>query len=200
MSKKLANEQAIRLAVSKLQNIDLMKRCENLGLPAPDEKGAIHFRAFDTNWELRSGDFRLMNAETNEPAKPIDRILVLHYLNCDLPVPETNMFISFRDLPGGQFYWQSLRSRTVQPLVDKFQNNLDQLSKNLNRFDWKPIKYGDLGARIHVVGRLDITLIYRRADEEFPPTADILFTDNIKRVYTTEDVTVLGSRICLGLL
>ena len=35
MSKKLANEQAIRLAVSKLQNIDLMKRCENLGLPAP---------------------------------------------------------------------------------------------------------------------------------------------------------------------
>lgn len=200
MSKELAKREAIRLAVSKLQNIDLAKRCENLGLPSLNENGAINFRAFGANWALRSGDFQLVKAETKVPAKPTDRILVLHYLNCDLPVPETDMFISFRDLPGGQFYWQSLRSRTVQPLVDKFQNNLDQLSKNLNRFDWKPIKYGDLGARIHVIGKLDITLIYRRGDEEFPPTADILFSANIKRVYNSEDVAVLGSRICLSLI
>lgn len=200
MSKEFANREAIRLAVSKLQNIDLAKRCENLGLPSPNENGAINFRAFGTNWELRSGDFQLVNAETKAPAKPTDRILVLHYLNCDLPVPETDMFLSFRDLPGGQFYWQSFRSRTVQPLVDKFQNNLDQLNKNLNRFDWKPVKYGDLSARIHVIGRLDLTLIYRRGDEEFPPTADILFSANIKRVYNSEDAAVLASRICLGLL
>jgi len=200
MSGELANREAIRLAVSKLQNVDLIRRCKNLGLAAPDENGAINFRAFGTNWELRSGDFQLVNAETKEPAKPTDRILVLHYLNCDLPVPETDVFISFRNLPGGQFYWQSFRSRTVQPLVDRFHNNLDQLGKNLNRFDWKPIKYGDLSARIHAIGRLDITLTYYRADEEFPPTAEILFTENIKRVYNTEDVAVVGSRICLSLL
>jgi hypothetical protein len=200
MSKKLASEQAIRLAVSKLQNVDLIKRCENLGLPVPDENGTINFHAFSKNWELRSGDFQLANAETKAPAKATDRILVLHYLKCDLPVPETDTFISFRDLPGGQFYWQSFRSRTVQLLVDKFQNNLDRLSHSLNRFDWKPVKYGDFGARIHAIGRLDITLIYRKGDEEFPPTGDLLFTDNIKRVYETEDVAVLGSRVCLGLL
>lgn len=200
MPKKLANEQAIRLAVSKLQNIDLMTRCENLGLPAPDENGIINFRAFGTNWMLRSGDFHLVNAETQVPAKATDRILVLHYLNCDLPVPETDSLISFRDLPGGKFYWQSFRSRTVQPLVEKFQNNLDRLHHNLNRFDWKPVKYGDLGVRIHVIGRLDVTLIYWRGDEEFTPTADLLFSENIKRVYDTEDVAVLCSRICLGLL
>lgn len=200
MSKKLAIEQAIRLAVSKLQHVDLIIRCENLGLPAPNENGIINFRTFGTNWELRSGDFLLTNVEKKEPAKATDRILVLHYLSCDLPVPETNTYISFRDLPGGQFYWQSFRSRTVQPLVEKFQNNLDQLSQNLNRFDWKQVKYGDFGARIHIIGRLDATLIYWRGDEEFPPTADLLFSENIKRVYNTEDVAVLGSRICLGLL
>jgi len=200
MTKILAYEQAIRLAVSKLQNIDLNKRCENLGLPAPDKNGALNFRAFGTNWELRGGDFQLATAETKQPAKPTDRILVLHYLNCDLPVPETDVFILFRDLPGGQFYWQSFRSRAIQPLVDRFQNNLDQLSENLNRFDWKPIKYGDLGARIHAIGRLDITLFYHRSDEEFPPTAEILFSENILSVYNIEDATVLASRVCLGLI
>ena len=123
-----------------------------------------------------------------------------HYLNSDLPVPETDVFISFRDLPGGEFYWQPFRSRTIQPLIDRFRDNLDQLQHNLKRFDWKPIKYGDLGSQIHVIGRLDIKLIYRRGDEEFPPTADILFSENIKRVYNTEDATILASRICLGLL
>ena len=200
MSKELGYREAIRLAISKLNNIDLAHRCENLGLPAPDEEGTINIHAFGVNWELRSGDFQLINADTNEPAKATDRILILHYLNCDLPVPETDVFISFRELPGGEFYWQPFRSRTIQPLVDRFQNDLEQLKHNLNRFDWKPIKYGDLSARIHSIGRLDISLTYFRSDEEFPATAEILFSENIKRVYTTEDATILASRICQGLL
>ena len=200
MSKELAYREAIRLAVSKLQNVELIHRCENLGLPVPDEKGTINFRSFGVNWELKSGDFQLVNTETNEPAKPTERILVLHYLNCDLPVPKTDVFIPFRDLPGGQFYWQTFRSRTIQPLVDRFQNNLDQLRHNLNRYDWNPIKYGDFSSRIHAIGRLDISITYLLADEEFPPTAEIIFSENIQRVYSTEDATVLASRICLGLI
>ena len=74
------------------------------------------------------------------------------------------------------------------------------LTRHLSRYDWVPFEAGDLGERIHAVGRLDATLVYHRGDEEFGPAAEILFDACIKRVYTTEDVAQLASRICVGLL
>ncbi len=199
MPKKTGYEAAIRAAVEKLRKIDLAHRCSSLGLSKPQD-GILRLRAFGTDMMLRLSDYQLILADSGQPAKISDRILVLHYLLCDFPIPVTDELISFRHMDSGQFYLPAFLSRSVRPLVERIGNDLAMLKRNLDRFDWEPVSLGDLGARIHAVGKVFVTLVYRLGDDEFPASADILFDANIKRVYSTEDAAVLASRICMGLL
>jgi hypothetical protein len=193
-----AYEPAVLFAVEKLRDVDLPARCGILGLPQPGED-RLQFRAFGMDMKLRLSDYQLFPVDSEKPVKISDRILVLHYLLCDLPVKFSDRMISFRELTGGQFYWEPFCARSVRPLVKRFGNQLEQLKESLARFDWEPVSIGDLGARIHVIGNLYVTLIYRLGDEEFPPAADLLFDAAVKRVYNAEDAAVLAGRICLEL-
>jgi hypothetical protein len=199
MSKKTGYEAAIAEAVEKLQNIDMESRCAKLGLPGPQQE-LLKFRAFGTDMILQLPGFQLVRADTGKPVKVSDRILVLHYLLCDFPIPGTDELISFRQLEGGLFYWKTFLSRSVWPLTQRIDNDLELLKRNLNRFDWQPAPLGDLGARIHSLGKVYVTLLYHLGDDEFPAAADLLFDASIRRVYRTEDVAVLASRLCLGLV
>ncbi len=199
MSKETGYGEAIRAAVEKLQKVDLDVRCTNLGLSKP-QNGMLKLRAFGTDMLLRLSDFQLLLGDSGKPANISDHILVLHYLLCDLPIHQTDELISFREMDSGMFYWEAFLSRSVRPLVKRIGNDLALLKRNLKRFDWGPVSLGNLGARIHAVGKVYVTLIYRLGDEEFPPSADLLFDAGIKRAYPTEDVAVLAGRICLSLL
>jgi hypothetical protein len=192
-------EAAVRAAVEKLREVDLETRCSRLGLPEP-QNDVLRLRAFGMDMVLRLSDFGLILAESNKSAKISDRILVLHYLLCDLPIRQTGELISFRQMGSGQFYWPAFLSRSVVPLVERIGNDLELLKKNLGRFDWEPVSLGDLGAHIHTIGKVYVTLVYHLEDEEFPSSADLLFDSSIKRVYPTEDAAVLASRICLGII
>ena len=199
MSKKSGYETAVRAAVEKLKKIELTDRCTRLGLPEPQD-GIIKLRAFGTDMILRLSDYQLILVDSGQSAKIGDRILVLHYLLCEFPIPVTDELISFRQMDSGQFYLPAFLSRSVRPLAEHIGNDLALLKKNLNRFDWERVSMGDFGARIHVIGKVYVTLIYHPGDEEFPASADILFDAGIKRIYPTEDAAVLAGRICLGLI
>jgi uncharacterized protein DUF3786 len=198
MSKKEAQKKAVRLAIAKLGDVDITSRTELLRLPCP-ENGVIYLRVFGQDMELNS-EFALTVNNSGKPAKPDERILLLHYLTNDFPGKPTGDLISFRELTGGQFYWEPFQSRSVKPLVGRIGNNLDLLKDNLNRFDWEETNMGDFSAQIHVFGNIFVTLIYHLGDDEFPADAELLFDSSIKRFLPTEDAAVIASRICIGLL
>ena len=198
MSKKEAQAEAIRLAIADLAEVDLATRSAVLGLPAP-EHGKITLRVFGKGMELDS-DYNLTVKETGEPSRPDDRILLLHFLKNEFPVKPTGELISFRELPGGQFYLGPFQSRSVKPLVGRIKNDLELLKKNLDRFDWEEAELKDFSARIHVFGDIYVTLVYHLGDEEFPAEADVLFDSSIKHLFVTEDPAVIAGRICIGLL
>ena len=153
-----------------------------------------------TNKQLAEAEAACLAAATHQPVKTADRILALHYLQHDLPVTPTGSFITFRDLPGGQFYFGPFRSRSLQPLLKRIGNDLDLLRRNLARFDWQPAQMGDFAARVHAAGRIEATLVYHLGDDEMPAEAELLFDACIKRILCTEDAAAIGIRICLGLL
>ena len=207
MSKLGAQQEAIRRAAEELRKIDLKARLPQLGLPAPESSQSelrLRMLGQDLILDLKSLDFKFSDGSPNDapkPAKPGDHILVLHYLLCDRPIhPMPDNLITFRELPGGQFYWEPFLSRSVKPLISAIGNNLNRLRTNLGRFDWQSLPIGDLGARIHGLGNIFVTLIYRQGDEEFGPSLDLLFDACIKHVYNAEDAAYLASRVCLGLL
>ncbi len=199
MPKSDAYDAAIALAIGALAEVDLAARCAPLGLP-PFEGDRLRARMFGMDVVFQRGDFAVLRQEDGSPVKPADRIFFLHYLMTQATVEKTGTLISFREFPGGQFYLQPFRSRTTDPLLKRFGNDIEGLRANLDRFDWEPVSQGELGARIHVLGRLDITLVYHLGDEEFPPAADVLFDAAAKTILDAENAAVMASRICIGLL
>ena len=198
MSKQDAHAEAIRRAVAKLKTVDLPARCAALKLPAPVD-GRLNLRAFGTDFLLTADTFELMVSKTGAPAKEADRILILHLLLCESPLSPSDELITFRDFPGGAFYLEPFLSRTVRPLVKRYGNRLDDLKAAMNRFDFQSLEQGDFSARIHAVGCLYVTLIYRLGDDEFPAEAELFFNAPVKRVFCADDASVLAGRICFGL-
>jgi hypothetical protein len=199
MPQKEGKEEAIQMARERLAGVDLPARLAALELPAP-VAGVVVLRAFGQDIDVCLADWSMTVKKNGKPAGLNDQILILHYLLCDLPVPAGTDLISYREFSGGQFYLQPFLSRTARPLAGRIGNDLALLKKNLDRFDWQPMAFGDFSARIHCLGNLFITLVYTLGDEEFPASCEILFDAATKRVYCTEDAAVLASRICIGLL
>lgn len=198
MSKIDGINNAIKLACDKLATVDLKTRTCLLGLVFSDDN-RLDFNIFGNKMSFYVDGLRLLLSD-GKPAKPSDHLILLHYLLCDVPVKPTGRLISYRDFPGGQFYYQPFLSRTVNPLLQRFGNNIEGLKKNLSRFEWRPAGGSDFSAIIHVVGCLEINLIYRLGDSEFSPDCEVLFDSAFKRVYGAEDAAYAASRICLGLL
>ncbi|HPN85416.1 MAG TPA: DUF3786 domain-containing protein [Victivallales bacterium] len=199
MSKSEGMNEAARIAIAKLADADLAARAENLGFSFLD-RNTILIRAFGSELTVDLRNFEVRTQKTGLAVKPDLKIIILHYLLCENNFSETGQLITFRDLPGGQFYLEPYRSRSVNILSSIIKNDIQRLKKNLDRLEWKETSPGDIGAKIHVIGKINATLVYYVGDEEMPASADILYDSSIKKVFNTEDVTVIASLICRSLL
>jgi hypothetical protein len=198
MSKQAAQQEAIRQAIAKLKDVDLSARCALLQLPPPHD-GQLELRAFANDLSLDTTTFALVDRQTGAPAMEGDLILLLHLLLCELPLKPAEELVTFRDFPGGMFYLEPFLSRSVRPLAKRYGNRIDELATALDRFDHTRLELGDLSARIHCLGCLSVTLVYRLGDDEFPTEAELFFNTPTKRALCAEDAAVLAGRICFGL-
>jgi len=198
MSKAEAQKEAAARAAEQLRETDLAEQCRLLRLQEPKE-GCLTLRMFGMDVVLNLETFELTQI-SGKPVKEADRILLLHYLLCTHPLTPSDELISFRDFPGGAFYLEPFRSRTVNPLVQRYGKSFHGLEKAFERFDCQPLKMGDLSAKIHALGCIDITLICRAGDDEFPAEAEVFFNRPAQHALCAEDAAVLASRICIGLL
>jgi len=203
-----AEALAIQLAVKNLtadptDPPDLPHRCARLGLPDPaTANGAIRMPFFGKTLSLLPPAFEGVICETGKSPKPTERLLALHYLLCALPVTPENRWMTFREFSGGAFYWQPFLSRSINPLIKAIGNDLDKLRERLTRFAAKiePGSTDAISARIVAVGKIEVQLLYRAGDDEFPASADLLYDACARRVYGAEDAAVLGGRVCFGLM
>jgi hypothetical protein len=196
---KALDASAARAAES-LSRIDMSARCRLLDLPPPDAGGGVMVPVLGRDLLLMPPEYRAVDARTDAPGHPVDRVLALHYLLCESPVRPSGTGVSFRDLPGGQFYWEAFRSRAVLPLERFFGNDLRLLRERLDRLAWAPLPQGDIGASVRGAGKIDVMLVYRAGNDEFPASADIFFDSCILHVYDAADSAELAGRVCAALL
>ena len=202
--KQQAEQEAIRLAVGKLAALhDWPARCARLGLPDPAATGGtIRIAVLGAMLELRSPEFQAVALRAGKPPKPADHLLALHYLLGELPLATAGEWITFREFPGGQFYWEPFLARSINPLVKRIGNDLDALREHLRRFSatLEPLADGGLQATVQALGAIKLMLAYRAGDDEFGPSAEVLYDARARRRLCAEDAAALASRFCLGLL
>ena len=62
----------------------------------------------------------------------------------------------------------------------------------MERLPAHPVKMGDIGYELELMDGLSIQLILWQGDDEFPPNAQILFSENFQQAFTAEDMANIG--------
>lgn len=121
------------------------------------------------------------------------RILLLRFLTEGGAAPTTGKFLTYREVPWGEVYFKQFQGRCLFRLAFGFGNKLQSFRQIMERVGAAPIGSGDAGYDLEFMPGLQVRLILWEGDEEFPPSAQILFSDNFPVAFTQgEDMAVVG--------
>lgn len=129
-------------------------------------------------------------ADNGKKVGPAFALLSLHYLLSEPTVPQQS-WISFKEIPGGSIYQAPFQARTIGRLFRKV-NQLSILETACEKLDGKKMTGGNMAFQFHVFPRVPLGLVCWEGDDEFPPSANILFDANAKHFLTAEDYAVVG--------
>mgnify|MGYP000231831121 FL=1 len=125
--------------------------------------------------------------------KPNAKILVLRYLTEGGAAPSTGKFLTYREIPWGEVYFKQFQGRCLFRLAFGFGGSWMHSVRSWNVSALRSISSGDVGYELEFMKGLFVRLILWAGDDEFPPSAQILFSDNFPAAFTQgEDMAVVG--------
>ncbi len=132
---------------------------------------------------------------SQNPAK----ILLLRFLLSGAASKGTGKFLTFREAPWGEVYYRQFQGRCVGRLSGTYGNRLEAFSASCDALGGKKAAGADCGYQFEVFPDYFVRFLLWAADEEFPPSAQILFSDNFPAVLHGEDLVVVCD-VILGAL
>lgn len=151
----------------------------------------IGLRCSGVDYVVSYPDGLVMNAD-GTATEPNIAILLLLYLLESTGRPPEDRWISFEQLPGGPGYLASFRGRVVAPILRTFGSAPERLLEAAESLDGEPLKLGDMAVRIPALPRVPIVYAMWQGDDEFAPTANVVFDASVEGYLDAEVLTVLA--------
>lgn len=120
------------------------------------------------------------------------KILVMRYLLEGSAAPSTGKFLTYREIPWCEVYYKQFSGRCLSRLAFGFGFKLDAFKKAMEEVGGKTLNYGDAGYEFELMNGLYMRFALWAGDDEFPPSSQILFSDNFPVAFHGEDMTVCG--------
>ncbi|MBR3275926.1 MAG: DUF3786 domain-containing protein [Eubacterium sp.] len=135
----------------------------------------------------------------NEGFRDKDRILFLRYLLEGRAAGTSNVFAAYRNLPNGDLYNAKFTQRCINRLAGTFGTKPEAFRKGCEALGGKTVKSSGTAYEIEFMPGLSLQFILWEGDDEFPASAQILFSDNFPKAFSGEDRVVVCEYI-LGLM
>ena len=129
--------------------------------------------------------------EGSLPPLPVQTFL-LRYLLESKDVAWSGQWKTFRDMPWGEMYIKPSTGRVLTRAAYTFSFKLDAFRAAAEKMGAEAVKYGDAGYRFHLIGGYHMQIQVWAGDDEFPPNAQILYSDNFAEGFAAEDRVVAG--------
>ena len=99
---------------------------------------------------------------------------------------------TFREMPWGELYIQPYTGRVLTRSAFTFGTRVDAFRAAAEKLGGIPLKHGDAGYQFDFFGPYQIQILVWEGDDEFPPNAQVLYTDNFAAGFSAEDRVVAG--------
>jgi len=195
-------EVAYEVAREDLSGLNLVERAKTAGFAVeaePDEVAKLSFLGRGARVLL---DERVVvDDESGEPLPIWSQILILHHLR-DIKegIEPGGRWITFKEVPSGEFYLSAFNKRSKDLAIKFFGERPDVLHEIAPKLGGERFRdVGDVSYLFRVFPKVPVVLVMYRADEEFPPDANMLFDATIPEFMCTEDIAVISTMLVVTL-
>lgn len=125
------------------------------------------------------------------PPLPTQTFL-LRYLMESKEVPWAGVWKTFREMPWGEMYIKPYTGRVLTRAAFTFGTRIDAFRRAAEKIGGIQLTHGDAGFQFNLVGNYQMQILVWEGDDEFPPNAQVLYSDNFADGFAAEDRVVAG--------
>ncbi len=125
------------------------------------------------------------------PSLPTQTFL-LRYLLEGKKISWSGTWKTFREMPWGEMYIKPYTGRVLTRAAFTFGTKVAAFRAACEKMGAVPVSHGDAGYQFCLLGEYYMQILVWEGDEEFPPNAQILYSDNFADGFAAEDRVVAG--------
>ncbi len=99
---------------------------------------------------------------------------------------------TFREMPWGEMYIKPYTGRVLTRAAFTFGTRVAAFRSAAEKMGALPLKHGDAGYQFDLIGGYKMQILVWEGDDEFPPNAQVLYSDNFAAGFAAEDRVVAG--------
>lgn len=179
------------------QKADPEEISRRLNLPYDETRKVLTVYFLGSTYEISWPDFQVSHLDDSVGYYPLEemiyaKILVIRYLLEAVDSTPSGTYKTYREMPWGEVYLRQFDGRCIKRLAFSYGNRLEQFEKTMERMQARKTKFGDCSYEVELVKNYFVQFILWEGDEEFPPSSQILFSDNFPTSFSAEDMAVVG--------
>ena len=125
------------------------------------------------------------------PPLPTQTFLLRYLLECK-DVAWGGQWKTFREMPWGEMYIKPYTGRVLTRAAFTFGTRVEAFKAACEKMGATALSHGDAGYQFDFIGGFMIQILVWEGDDEFPPNAQVLYTDNFADGFAAEDRVVAG--------
>ena len=125
------------------------------------------------------------------PPLPTQTFL-LRYLLESKDVAWKGEWKTFREMPWGEMYIKPYTGRVLTRAAFTFGTRVAAFKAAAEKMGAEKVKHGDAGYRFALIGGYQMQILVWEGDDEFPPNAQVRYSDNFAEGFAAEDRVVAG--------
>ncbi len=156
------------------------------------ENGEFYVNLLGREYAIAHPEYRLRALDGSAlPPLPTQTFL-LRYLLEAKTVPFAAKWLTFREMPWGELYIKPYTGRVLTRAAFTFGTRLNAFIAGAEKMGAQKLKHGDAGYEFCLIGNYKMQIMVWEGDEEFPPNAQVLYSDNFAEGFAAEDRVVAG--------
>ncbi len=183
---------------AKLRIVDPEMLAKNTGVTyavVEDGRGEFLLSLWSQELRLTFPDFQACDLRTGQPLGSLDEAMLAYYFTTsDGTLPE-GRWISFSELPDGNFYAQAFQGYTSNKLLKTFGEDIESFSRAAAETSGRPANFADRSFVFQALPRVSLMAACWQGDEDFPPSYRLLFDAAVSHHLSTDACAILGSTL-----
>ena len=144
-------------------------------------------RTYTITWP----DYSITAADGFQPPLPVQTFLLRRLL-----VGSSKAWLgtwkTFREMPWGEMYNTPYTGRVLTRAAFTFGFKMAKFAAACEKLGGRKLDHGDAGYEFDLLGPFKMQILMWEPDDEFPPSAQVLYTENFADCFAAEDRVVAG--------